>query len=390
MKKVLLMILGAIVCMNSYAADNVVLQHRNVRKTPVKSANIVNENCMSFMGVSFNMSLTNFAKALKAKKFNVVDESTYYTKYAISGPAFGVANCNVYVSSWDDCICSVSIEHTSNSEATMLDARKKIQSYINKVFPNYTGYNYSLIDENGHFIDFHLRAIFNNNIRIGNLYFTTEHKGKNQYTIVVRLIDRRNHQKSENNNSDKIKEGGYDLTNFTSTLFDDCTLEVFDNFLIFDIKKDNKKYKIFAINWDYDGLKYMIFSKKRSVNEKIELLKRYFSSFNFVESDVYQCTSKYYDRLERCYNEEQILKQREDRLLREALKVKSPGEYIFRAFEGMDNIIRYKKDGSYDRRYQMFRRAWNRGVGGSSSGGTNWDGLNDAQKSVIHQNDNAR
>lgn len=29
-------------------------------------------------------------------------------------------------------------------------------------------------------------------------------------------------------------------------------------------------------------------------------------------------------------------------------------------------------------------------LGGSSSSGTNWDGLNDAQKSVIHQNDNAR
>ena len=84
------------------------------------------------------------------------------------------------------------------------------------------------------------------------------------------------------------------------------------------------------------------------------------------------------------------IKKKNEKALQEALKVKSPGEYIFRAIEGLDNIIRYKKDGSYDRRYQMFRRAWNRGVGGSSSGGTNWDGLNDAQKSVIHQNDNPR
>ena len=40
MKKVLLMILGAIVCINIYAADNDVQQRRNVRKAPAKTARL--------------------------------------------------------------------------------------------------------------------------------------------------------------------------------------------------------------------------------------------------------------------------------------------------------------------------------------------------------------
>lgn len=391
MKKVFLILLGVIVCINSYAVDNAVQQHRNVRKASVKPVSLVNENQLSFMGVSFNMSYDNFAKALKAKKFNVVDESSYYTKYSISGPAFGVANCNVYVSPWDECIRSISIEHIAKSEVAMFDARNKIQNYINRVFPYYTEYKYSLVDENGHFIDFRCRAIRNKNSRhIGNLYFSTEYQSQNHYKTIIEMIDQKNFQKSESNKSDKIEEGKYDITNLTSSLFGNCSLEIYDNFLRFDISKGYKKYTIFAINWDYYGLKYMIFSKKRSVSEKKELLRRYFSSFNLVEGDIYQCTSRFYDRLEQGFNEEQILQEREDRIMKEALLVKSPGEYIFRAIEGLDNIIKYKKDGSYDRRYQMFRKAWNRGVGGNSSSGTNWDGLNDAQKSVIHQNDNAR
>lgn len=119
-------------------------------------------------------------------------------------------------------------------------------------------------------------------------------------------------------------------------------------------------------------------------------MRRYLTSFDIDDSNIYECTKQRFKQLAKYYEQEQIRKQEEDRIIKEALLVKSPGEYIFRAIEGLDNIIRYKKDGSYDRRYQMFRKAWNRGVGGSSSSGTNWDGLNDAQKSVIHQNDNAR
>lgn len=97
MKKVFLILLGVILCINSYAADNVVQQRRNVRKAPVKTASTVNDNCMSFMGISFNMSLTNFAKALKAKKFNVVNNTLIFEDYNVTGPAFGVENCKVYI-----------------------------------------------------------------------------------------------------------------------------------------------------------------------------------------------------------------------------------------------------------------------------------------------------
>lgn len=137
MKKIFLILLGVIVCINSYAADNVVQQRRNVRKAPVKTASVVNENCMSFMGVSFNMSLTNFAKALKAKNFNVVDNTLIFEDYNITGPAFGVANSKVYIYNSDDGINEIYIEKEFVSEKSWEEARKIMETYLNKAYPNF-------------------------------------------------------------------------------------------------------------------------------------------------------------------------------------------------------------------------------------------------------------
>lgn len=56
------------------------------------------------------MSLTNFAKALKAKNFNVVDNTLIFEDYNITGPAFGVENCKVYIYNSDDGINEIYIE----------------------------------------------------------------------------------------------------------------------------------------------------------------------------------------------------------------------------------------------------------------------------------------
>lgn len=208
------------------------------------------------------------------------------------------------------------------------------------------------------------------------------------------MIDHKNNEKDNENDSNHVENGEYDITKFTSSLFDKCILEKYEDYLRFIIEKNNKKYTIFAVEDDAFYIVHCLADNNTSLAEKKELMKRYFSSFKLSDNYFKDCTYKYFKELDRAYNEEQIhaenVKKKNEKALQEALAISSPGEYIFRAIEGLDNIIRYKKDGSYDRRYQMFRKAWNRGVGGSSSSGTNWDGLNDAQKSVIHQNDNAR
>ena len=391
MKKVLLMILGVIVCINIYAADNVVQQRRNVRKAPVKSANIVNENCMSFMGVSFNMSLTNFAKALKAKKFNVVDNTLIFEDYNVTGPAFGVANCKVYIYNSDDGINEIYIEKEFASEKSWEEAMEKIETYLNKVYPNFQETNYFLVDEKGTKINYHCREIKNkDNIHYGNIYIKSELNNENQICIKAAIYDNKKYYTDFKRIHGEFDFAKYNISQFVPSSFDQCILDIHDDFLKFTVSKNNHTGTFFALDDDYSYFTNWFFNKKTSDAEKKELIKRYLSSFNLNNFGIYECSKEKFMQLAKYYNKEQILKQQEDQLLREALKVKSPGEYIFRAFEGMDNIIRYKKDGSYERRYQMFRRAWNRGVGGSSSGSTNWDGLNDAQKSVIHQNDNAR
>lgn len=397
MKKVLLMLLVVIVCINCYAVDNVVQQRRNVRKAPVKPVSLVNDNQLSFMGVSFNMSYSNFAKALKAKKYNVVDKSSYYIKYEITGPAFGLSNCEVGIYAYDkNYICGVFADKTFTSSEAFQSARNSLYSYMNKTYPHYKEYNYDLIDENGILINYCHRAIYNeSNVFIGDFFISFKFfsdERKIEATII--MIDYKNNKKHSEKESNYVEDGKYDITKFTSSLFDRCILEKYEDYLRFEVEKSNKKYTIFAIADDAFYIVDCLADNNTSLAEKKELMKRYFSSFRLSDNYFKDCTYKYFKELQRAYNEEQIhaenIKKKNEKARQEALSISSPGEYIFRAIEGLDNIIKYKKDGSYDRRYQMFRKAWNRGVGGSSSSGTNWDGLNDAQKSVIHQNDNAR
>lgn len=397
MKKVLLMLLVVIVCINCYAADNVVQQRRNVRKAPVKTASTVNDNQLSFHGTTLNMSYSNFAKALKAKKYNVIDKSSYYTKYAITGPAFGLSNCEVDVYAHDkNYICGVYASKSYTSSEAFQIARNSFYSYMNKTYPHYKEYNYDLIDENGILTNYCHRAIYNkSNVFIGDFFITFKFfsdERKIEATII--MIDYKNNKKYNESDSNYVEDGKYDITKFISSLFDRCILEKYEGYLRFIIEKNNKKYTTFAMGADAFYIVHCLANNNTSLAEKKELMKRYFSSFKLSDNYFKDCTFKYFKELQRAYNEEQIhaenIKKKNEKALQEALAISSPGEYIFRAIEGLDNIIKYKKDGSYDRRYQMFRKAWNRGVGGSSSSGTNWDGLNDAQKSVIHQNDNAR
>ena len=397
MKKVFLMLLVVIVCINSYAADNAVQQRRNVRKAPFKKASTVNENQLSFYGTSLNMSYRNFAKALKAKKYNVVDESSYYTRYKISGSAFGLSNCKIEgFPSDENYIYGVFASKTFTSPEVFQNARSSIYNYLNKAYPHYKEYDYDLIDENGILINYCHRSIYNkSNEFIGDFFITFKFvSDERKIEVTIKMIDHKNNEKDNENDSNYVENGEYDITKFTSSLFDKCILEKYEDYLRFIIEKNNKKYKIFAVEDDAFYIVDCLADNNTSLAEKKELMKRYFSSFRLSDNYFKDCTYKYFKELQRAYNEEQIhaenIKKKNEKALQEALAISSPGEYIFRAIEGLDNIIKYKKDGSYDRRYQMFRKAWNRGVGGSSSSGTNWDGLNDAQKSVIHQNDNAR
>lgn len=397
MKKVFLMLLVVIVCINSYAADNAVQQRRNVRKAPVKKASTVNENQLSFYGTSLNMSYRNFAKALKAKKYNVVDESSYYTRYKISGSAFGLSNCKIKgFPSDENYIYGVFASKTFTSPEVFQNARSSIYNYLNKAYPHYKEYDYDLIDENGILINYCHRSIYNkSNEFIGDFFITFKFvSDERKIEVTIKMIDHKNNEKDNENDSNYVENGEYDITKFTSSLFDKCILEKYEDYLRFIIEKNNKKYTIFAVEDDAFYIVDCLADNNTSLAEKKELMKRYFSSFRLSDNYFKDCTYKYFKELQRAYNEEQIhaenIKKKNEKALQEALAISSPGEYIFRAIEGLDNIIKYKKDGSYDRRYQMFRKAWNRGVGGSSGSGTNWDGLNDAQKSVIHQNDNAR
>lgn len=391
MKKVLLMLLVVIVCINCYAADNVVQQRRNVRKAPVKTASVVNENCMSFMGISFNMSLTNFAKALKAKNFNVVDNTLIFEDYNITGPAFGVENCKVYIYNSDDGINEIYIEKEFASEKAWKEARGNIETYLNKAYPNFQATNYYLVDEKGTCIKYHCRKIGNkNNVHYGNIYITAEVHNEKRFSIKAAIYDNKKYHEYFNRIHSNFDFTKYDISEFAPSSFDQCILDIHDDFLKFTVSINNHTSTFFAFEDDYSYFTNWFFYKETSTAEKKELIKRYLTSFDIDDSNIYECTKQRFKQLAKYYDQEQIRKQKEDWIMKEALLVKSPGEYIFRAIEGLDNIIKYKKDGSYDRRYQMFRKAWNRGVGGSSSSGTNWDGLNDAQKSVIHQNDNAR
>lgn len=397
MKKVFLILLGVIVCINSYAADNVVQQRRNVRKAPMKTASTVNDYQLSFHGTSLNMSYSNFAKALKAKKYNVIDKSSYYTKYAITGPAFGLSNCEVDIYAYDkNYICGVVALKSFTSSEAFQSARSSLYSYMNKTYPHYKEYNYDLIDENGILINYCHRSIYNkSNVFIGDFFITFKFfSDERKIEVTIKMIDNKNNKKHKERDSDHVENGKYDITKFTSSLFDKCILEKYEDYLRFEVEKDNQKHTFFAIEDDAFYIVHCLADNNTNLAEKKELMKRYFSSFKLSDNYFKDCTYKYFKELNRAYNEEQInaenIKKKNEKALQEALAISSPGEYIFRAIEGLDNIIKYKKDGSYDRRYQMFRKAWNRGVGGSSSSGTNWDGLNDAQKSVIHQNDNAR
>lgn len=247
------MLLVVIVCINSYAANNVVQQRRSVRKAPVKTASTVNDNQLSFHGTSLNMSYSNFAKALKAKKYNVIDKSSYYTKYEITGPAFGLSNCKVGIYAYDkNYICGVFADKTFTSSEAFQSARSSLYNYMNKTYPHYKEYNYDLLDENGILINYCHRAIYNeSNVFIGDFFISFKFfsdERKIEATII--MIDYKNNKKHSEKESNYVEDGKYDITKFTSSLFDKCILEKYEDYLRFIIEKNNKKYTIFAVEDD--------------------------------------------------------------------------------------------------------------------------------------------
>lgn len=221
------MLLGVIVCINSYAADNVVQQRRNVRKAPVKTASTVNNNQLSFHGTSLNMSYRNFAKALKAKKYKVVDESTYYTSFNIIGSAFGLSNCQIEGLPADenylDCVFA---SKTFTSSEAFQSERSSLYGYMNKTYPHYKENAYNLIDENGILINYCHRSIYNkSNEFIGEFFITFKFfSDERKIETTIKMIDHKNNEKGNNKNPDYLEDGKYDITKFTSMVFDKCII----------------------------------------------------------------------------------------------------------------------------------------------------------------------
>lgn len=369
MRKIILFIL-CVFCTTVFGQDMVRPLYPNTTVSP--------NHHMTFLGVSMGRSISSFQAGMKQKGLKYIGNDAY--GYHYKGNIFGLQNFPVSIWLLDSrkitTLYSYKEFHEKNNAESYF---KKIENGLNKI------YLYKTTLERNNYGDKYKEKykywdIFSQDKKnvIGTIVLSII-KHYNVYSIELRIED-------VLNNNIALVQKRYDLTQYVKPTYSKAYLDVFPKYSNLVMYNFDGTSEVYNIQSPEDFTKF-IYSDKYNEFEKKFIFYEYAKE---VKKMNISKTSSLYN-LETIYN----LRLDYDRAKAQYLAShpqKNNGygiaNFFFDSVMGKDLVNFYKSSGQYDYFIDCLKKGSRKGSSSSSS--TNWDGLSDSQKAVIHEHDNAR
>lgn len=367
------------------------------QKPSMKKA-ILPSNHISFMGISLGENLKTFKKELKTIKYSVKEYQDEYEPYTtIIGNYGSITNFNFdveYDYDNNNIIAFIGKKEYNNVNQAEV-AFNQLKLYVSQ--RNHIGKseNLRLLDIDGKERNIYVKEVINKNGNVlGHIYLTLNktydeinNNNNNISELEIKYVDNLNRSIYDNslsyNKPIKYKTNYgyiYDISEFAKSLFSRCTLEIYDNYLKISGIKDMDSYEVYALDEDRRNILDTLFGSYTSNESRADIFQIYIS-LAFIKSKEYVIsTTNSEPKAVSLYCDIQNNKK--------SYTNYGIANFFFDSVMGKDLVNFYKSSGQYDYFIDCLKKG---SRNGSSSGySTNWDGLNDAQKAVIHEHDNAR
>lgn len=370
MRKIILFIL-CVFCTTVFGQDMVRPLYPNATVSP--------NHHMTFLGISMGKSVSAFEAALKQKGFKYTKDP-YSDEYFFKGNAFGLSNA--YMKIFTDDSQHIKYLYITKKVYNKSAVEKSISALKNFINVNYKNKCYTernLYREDNFKEKNCLWDIFsadksyhtgNINVEIG--YHSIEYI----FEVYVEDIS----------NSDlNYMQKRYDLSQYITPTYAKAYLDVFPKYSNLVMYNSDGTSEVYNIQFPDDFTKF-IYSDKYNEFEKKFIFYEY--AKDVKKMNIPKSSSLY--NLESIYN----LRLDYDRAKAEYLSSHPQNNgygianFFFDSVMGKDLVNFYKSSGQYDYFIDCLKKGSRNGSSSGSS--TNWDGLSDSQKAVIHEHDNAR
>lgn len=364
-----------------------------VEKDVYEGVTISQDHHMTVCGVSMGLNVYTFENKMKQKGFIVSNNNRdYQSLFGLKGKLFGLpfSFIDIYVPSVDDGkLEAIQIYKKFRNKQAALSSFNLVKNSINKLYPHRAYSERTIIFGTSNKEVVGIWDIFSQDKTkiIGNIRLSTELNNSNDLTFNIRISDVPNWQ-----DGSRYTFKSYDLSKYASSRCDAAFFIESPTYYELILQPKGKlDFVRFDVS-DKDIIKicnnpnYSDFEKNLFFSQGIDKLEKPLASldnkycYEGLDSYIYKASNDY-----SCEKRKYLAAQQ-----KQQSQGMTSGEAMFEIWEGTANVQKYKKDGTYRARLKNFINIWNTIAGGGSGSGTNWDNLNDAQKAVIHQNDNAR
>lgn len=362
-----------------------------VEKDVYEGVTISQDHHMTVCGVSMGLDVHTFENKMKQKGFVVSNQNyDYYSDFGLKGKLLGMPYgfIDIITSSNSDIIKRIHLWKKYKISSQAYNCFNVIKNNVNKIYSSktYSERIFSYGDNSKKIIiNWDIFSSDKSKI-IGNISLSTylgNTTGEHEVELCIMDIP-------SNFSNERYTCQIYDISKYVSFHCTSGYLFIYPTYGNMTLKPKGKDYFV-HFEADEDILK-VVNNNEFSDVEKNLIFSRGIQGYGKSISSL--SNKYYYNNLDGYIYNASIDYKNEKRKHLAAQQQQSQGmtsgEAMFEIWEGTANVQKYKKDGTYQARLKNFINTWNAIAGGGSGGGTNWDNLNDAQKAVIHQNDNGR
>lgn len=353
---------------------------------------------LSFLGIPFSADLKTFKLRLAKKNIQFVEKQYNRPRMFFKGDVFGIKTWKIRLNYTENSqVYSVLLSKDFDSENALINAKKIIFNSLIYIYGNVDQATSRITLRQDDFTQPYYEEVYrviskDNCFILGTVliggYFSN-HDNKKCYTLYIEFTDSNNYVKE---NGDDFLDF-YDISKFTKPYFDSGSLQVFNNQLELRLRTSPHDIVGDVICLTKNENRYIsgfLADKHYTELEKEKIFRLYFKNIKYLLSQI---GKKYTLELDHCLDNcldgyDYEIEDKKNTSSEKPNENYGLANFLFDGFMGKDLIKIYKDTGMYDGLINSLKRGSH--YNGTQNNSTNWDGLNDAQKSVIHEHDNAR
>lgn len=366
---------------------------------------------LNYKGISMGGTIDYVRYKLKCMGMRFISDNPKDDSYATAEFEKGILEGNYLTIKYNKSSKSVSSFSISTFARIWEDAKptfEKILKDISNDYPNALFDVGVFKNEYGSTIEKYCWKVLSddNKYILGSIYVTLDKNSTDpHYCADIKYYDYYNSMEADN-----VGFEDYDISSVMYPDYDNCLMYIDDDYLILYPTKNGKTTMVVAQGEDRKKIIKLLDTKNVLKSDIRPYITSYLNSMP-IYNDKYICLTN------SCFNNKDVYwgigddieKMREQADLEEAKEIEAAQEKmrqkqiaqknsstspmkefmhgIYEGILGKELVDFYKQKGMYDGMFNLFDKLLP-GIGGD--GKTSWDLLNDAQKSVIHEHDNAR